>query len=619
MSVFAQIVSPDLLPYSKSAPSQDYPVVLLKPLDLPTLLAEDLANPGQNRFAAPIFTEISIENYGKWTLLPDGNRIWRCGVQADAAESLVLIFKKMVLPEGATFHAYTPDKQSVWGAYTSESCLPDGRFLVGPVRGETVVMEIMEPKAVRNQVQLQLDRMDYAYNKQGTGMEFDFGTSAPCNVNINCTQGSNWQVQKRGIARILMVFQNGTGWCTGSLIANTSNTYEPYFLTAHHCQLIGSTPDFPVWRFDFDYEAAGCANPPTEPGKNSVLGCTRVSFRSNTDFMLLRLNPIPGNYDVYFNGWNRDTTTTHPNSTFLHHPDGDIKKISIDNDPAKIHGSTIAWGGIFGTSQANTHWKVVPDVGVYQGGSSGGPLFDPQKRIIGQLHGGSFNACAVPTAYFGRFNQSWADGTGPDSRLRDWLDPTNTGVITKAGYARPVAVGYALSGNVRTHWDVPMHNVKIEISGSTSLVTRTDVSGNFSFANVPGGGDYTITASRDTNVLNGVSTLDLVAMSKHILNIEPLDSPWKMLSADINKSNSITTFDIVEARKTILGVYDAFPLLPSWRFLPAGTTFSNPQNPFASGIPQSSIGITNLQGPQTNVNFKGFKVGDLNNSASAGN
>ena len=118
-----------------------------------------------------------------------------------------------------------------------------------------------------------------------------------------------------------MVFSNGSGWCSGTLIANTSNTFEPYFLTAHHCQLIGNNPDFGLWRFDFDYESANCQNPGVEPVPRSVLGSELISNRAETDFMLLKINPIPLNYDVYFNGWNRDDnlTTVAANSVYIHH------------------------------------------------------------------------------------------------------------------------------------------------------------------------------------------------------------------------------------------------------------------------------------------------------------
>jgi hypothetical protein len=76
---------------------------------------------------------------------------------------------------------------------------------------------------------------------------------------------------------------------------------------------------------------------------------------------------------------------------------------------------------------------------------------------------------------------------------------------------------------------------------------------------VPVASTMTITPVKDDNPLNGVTTYDLVLISKHILGIEPLGSPYKMIAADANKSNSITTFDIVEIRKLILGIYTELP------------------------------------------------------------
>ncbi|MCC7245490.1 MAG: trypsin-like peptidase domain-containing protein [Saprospiraceae bacterium] len=603
---------------------QAVPVVAIPRLDAAAALADDSRTPGQNRFAAPVFTTIDIQQSGVWTALPDGGRVWRCQVKSPGALALLPVFDVLRLPQGAQFFAYTPDRSSVWGAYTAESCLPDGRFLIGPIRGESFVLELIEPAPVRGQSQLQLTRVDYAYDKtalNGAEGPLDFGQSLACNVNINCSTGADWQSHKRGVARILMVFPGGSGWCSGTLVANTAGTYDPYFLTAHHCQLLLNNPDFPVWRFDFDYEAVGCTNPATEPQTKSVLGCERIAYRAQTDFMLLKINPIPTNYDVYFNGWTRDTATTKSRTVYIHHPQGDIKKISIDTQAASIHPQTLNWGGVYGVSPVRTHWKTVLDIGTFQPGSSGSPLFDQNKRVIGQLHGGSTTngGCTVTGAYSGRFDLSWAQGGTAGSQLKNWLDAGNLNMVSVNGYARPVIPGYVVSGNIQTHWGQPMLNVKVFINAGNGITAYTDAQGNFAFNDIPAGGAYTVVPTLDTIDLNGVSTFDLVLTSKHILSIEPLDSPWKIIAADVNQSGSVTTFDIVESRKVLLGINAAFPNNTSWRFLPAATTFSNPGNPFASGLPQSTIFIPNLQGPHTNANFKGIKVGDVNNSATGSN
>ena len=164
-----------------------------------------------------------------------------------------------------------------------------------------------------------------------------------------------------------------------------------------------------------------------------------------------------------------------------------------------------------------------------------------------------------------------------------------------------------------------MPNCKVFISGNTTGYKYTDAAGNYSFPNIPAGGEYTITPVRDTNDLNGVSTYDLVLITNHLLGIQMLDSPWKIIGADVNHNNQVTTFDIVEARKLILGIYQTLPSNTAWRFFPASTVFGNPQNPFAGSLPLESIIITNLQSDFTAGSFKGVKVGDANGTADPNN
>ncbi len=600
--------------------------VAVASVDKNALLAEDSKTPGQNRFAAPVTADISMENAGIWTTLPNGDRLWQCALRSPGGLGLTLLFDQFVLAPGVKIFAYSADQQRVLGAYTAQSCLPSGKFLIGIIPGETAHLECLVPAGAPANSKVHLYRVDVAFDKNNmNGAEFDFGQSLPCNVNINCTAGNNWQTEKKGIARILMVFQNGEGWCSGTLIANTTANYEPYFLTAHHCQLIGNSPEFDLWRFDFDYEGQGCSNPASEPIPKSVLGSQRIANRAETDFMLLKISPIPANYDVYFNGWDRDNTTTtlSPNTTMIHHPNGDIKKITIDNQAAVIHPIALNWGGIFGISPANSHWKTIPDVGIQQPGSSGAPLFDANKRIRGSLHGGSVSPtdqCVMTGVYYGRLNQSWDQGTSSTSRLKEWLDPSNTNVITQNGYERPIPAGFDISGTVKTHWGDPMPYTRVRLSdvGGSSYIVLTDTLGQYIFQNATAGHNYTITPERDTNDLNGVTTFDLVLISKHILGIESLNTPWKMIAADVNKSNSVTTSDIVEARKVLLGINPTFTNNTSWRFFPEFVVFADPNNPFNGVFPPNNISINNLQANYPGANFKGIKIGDTNGTAYPG-
>ncbi|GAB4488823.1 MAG: hypothetical protein OHK0019_05680 [Saprospiraceae bacterium] len=127
---------------------------------------------------------------------------------------------------------------------------------------------------------------------------------------------------------------------------------------------------------------------------------------------------------------------------------------------------------------------------------------------------------------------------------------------------------------------------------------------------------FTVTPRKDNDHLNGVSTFDLVLISRHILGITPLGSPYKIIAADANKMSGVTTSDIVEIRKLILGIYNEFPNNTSWRFVDADFSFPNPSNPFQTQFPETRKQI-DMDASQTNkVDFVAVKVGDVNNSAA---
>jgi hypothetical protein len=129
------------------------------------------------------------------------------------------------------------------------------------------------------------------------------------------------------------------------------------------------------------------------------------------------------------------------------------------------------------------------------------------------------------------------------------------------------------------------------------------------------GYEFSVTPSKNINPLNGVTSFDLTLISKHILGIEALDSPYKMIAADVNQDGKITTFDIVILRKLILGITNELPNGKSWRFLPDNYVFPNPQNPFMPAFPEQ-IEVPNTADPvPSDFRFKGVKIGDVNLSA----
>lgn len=127
-------------------------------------------------------------------------------------------------------------------------------------------------------------------------------------------------------------------------------------------------------------------------------------------------------------------------------------------------------------------------------------------------------------------------------------------------------------------------------------------------------GNYTITPTKDLAPLNGVSTYDLVLISKHILGVEELDSPYKMIAADVNKSGNITAGDMVQIRQLILNMVDEFPSSPSWRFVDGAYQFPDLKNPWSSPFPEV-YNITDLTADMMDMSFVGVKIGDINGNA----
>lgn len=123
---------------------------------------------------------------------------------------------------------------------------------------------------------------------------------------------------------------------------------------------------------------------------------------------------------------------------------------------------------------------------------------------------------------------------------------------------------------------------------------------------------FTLRPKLDILPMNGISTFDLLLISKHILGIQAIDSPYKMIAADVNKSNSISTFDIVELRKLILGIYSELPDNDSWRFIDKNFIFPVPQNAFETQFPEE---ISNITPPADNADFVAIKIGDINLSS----
>lgn len=155
--------------------------------------------------------------------------------------------------------------------------------------------------------------------------------------------------------------------------------------------------------------------------------------------------------------------------------------------------------------------------------------------------------------------------------------------------------------------------VNVSVNGGDNAMT-TGATGTYDFI-LATGGDYTITPEKNVSPLNGVSTYDLVLISKHILGIDKFDSPYKYIAADVNKSGSITAFDMVQLRQLILNITSEFSNNTSWRFVDSKHEFTS-ENPAAENF-NEFMTINNLEGSMLDVDFVGVKVGDINGNAAS--
>ncbi|MBK8624256.1 MAG: T9SS type A sorting domain-containing protein [Saprospiraceae bacterium] len=176
--------------------------------------------------------------------------------------------------------------------------------------------------------------------------------------------------------------------------------------------------------------------------------------------------------------------------------------------------------------------------------------------------------------------------------------------------------GSKIAGNIGTDANEMVQNVSVLLQNMNSSETKaiiTDDKGHFEFIGMPENTPYKITPEKDTDHLNGVSTLDLVLIQRHILGLAKLSSAYKYVAADINNDNNITAADLVELRKLILGIYTEFPKNTSWKFVDKSANVSDVTRVWDAN---QYVNIDNFNTSMMENNFVAIKIGDVNASAA---
>jgi len=383
-------------------------------VDVDALLREDAqaTKDVPLRFAQQFLVDYNLHNSGSWVALPDGTRVWRLRVDCPGAISVNFVFSEFELLPGNQLFIYDLNRTTILGSFTWENNKPNREFAVQPVDSDVAILELVVAPTSKPGF-LTISHVNHGYRALGL---LGYGDSGACNVNTICPEGDAWRNQIRSVALILT--SSGSRICTGALINNVRQDGRQLFLTAYHCLSSGSAN----WIFLFNYASPTCprAQQSNGPTTDSVQGTVTLTSGRNNDYVLFELREaIPSRYNVYYSGF-----SASPNAATsvvgLHHPSGDIKKYCASNSPVV----SSSWPG----STAGSHWQVRQwNVATTEPGSSGSPLYDQNKRIVGQLHGGEATCSYQFNDYYGKLSESWKVG------LSQYLDPDNTGTLIVDG------------------------------------------------------------------------------------------------------------------------------------------------------------------------------------------
>jgi lysyl endopeptidase len=450
-----------------------------------------------------------------WTVLPGGARVVAIGVDSPEATAVRLGVRIFSLPNEARVRIYGPNADQDYEVAGKEirdlieRNLASGNlseeahtWWAPAVEGTEAVIEIELPAGVdTNDVQLAIPRISHQF--AGLQLAADIGSAASCNLDVSCYQ-STWDSISRATAHIDFVSGGYTMICTGTLLNDKDTTTAiPYFLTANHC--ISDQIEASSMTTHWFFRSVSCNSGGTSSAYRSVQGgATLLYNNSNTDTAFMRLNASPP-AGAMFAGWSTSAPAIGSGVTAIHHPEGDLQKISFGSIDAYLSCSS-GGGNVFcyGADLASSdHLQVGWSSGTTEPGSSGSGLFlNNGQYLVGTLHAASPACGSDPYAFYGRFDLAYADGLAPylnnspssSYTLTVSASGTGTGTITGAGiscgsacksqYASGTSVTLTATpaaGSVFSGWSGACTNT----SGScvVTMTAAKSVVANFSKAN----------------------------------------------------------------------------------------------------------------------------------------
>jgi lysyl endopeptidase len=411
--------------------------------DLTDVHAEDADDARRGlppRFALPQPVWITPDTDGTWEEPREGLMLWRLRIGSPGALSLNLGFSQFALPKGARLLIHSARGSERVRPFTHRDNAAHKQLWTPIMTTDEIVVELSIAKESMTDLELVLSSINAGYRLFG---DRSAARSGSCNVDVVCPEGDGWrnEIPASGVYTV-----SGIWTCSGSLVNNTAQDQTPYFLTADHCGVSSGNASSVV--IYWNYENSTC-RPPGSGASGSAGDGSLAEFSSGTtfragyspsDMTLLEVNgALDPAWQLSLAGWDA-TGADAPSAVAIHHPSTDEKRISFEDDPTTT--TTYLQESVPGDG---THVRVIDwDLGTTEPGSSGSPLFNPDHRIIGQLHGG-FASCTSQTSdWYGKLSVSWTGGGSSSTRLSDWLDPTSSGALvldTLSGAGMSVAPG----------------------------------------------------------------------------------------------------------------------------------------------------------------------------------
>ncbi len=404
-------------------------------------------------FAHKFFVHLRPDNSGV-TFTWEDMKVWRVGVRSKEAYSLNLLFSKFRLPAGAKLFVYNADQTEILGSFTQENNTELNLLPLQPIGGEELIVEYQEPLQADFAGEIEIGEVNHDFVGIFRATEPRDPTDS-CHPNLICYP-EDIQPGSGVVALII----NGTTYCTGSLVNNTANDGTPYLITATHCLNNDYDATFLAHRkYDlvagrivafFNYNSPVCGTDIRGSLQMTMASADSVLISERHDISLLKLKQLPSKeYQPYYLGWNAESSPSAPFHG-LHHPNGGIKKVAVEEGSLGVGSFDDPKYNL----EPNSFWVVRDwETASTEGGSSGSPLLDKEKRIVGTLTGG-VSQCSSPRGpdIYASLQKFWevSGSLGNPNPISFYLDPKGLQTTQMNGFNPYASEPYTKSHNFKT-------------------------------------------------------------------------------------------------------------------------------------------------------------------------